>query len=318
MQRLIIGLIILIHLIAAVPSISARQEETIPCDPLAFMIRFGRDIASLESLEALHQRYEEMIVCPDLELLQRGALRFIEIVQLMLPPEPKNEIMVSLPSNPVYEGIPIGGQYADQRHVERAADVAPGVERGLKEDGTPYIGSLDAPIVIGVFMDFACLHCINYAPEIDRVIQDFVRSGQARIEIYLFPLVSSMGNSGRKAAQAAICAEQQGAFWEMYNALLTVFSKPLIDEFTSQDAQEIANQIGLDGSAIEECLESNMPAQTLRTAQELFTSYALNAVPSVLYHLADETTWNTIPENDHIYGARSYEILAALIQEANQ
>ncbi len=77
-------------------------------------------------------------------------------------------------------------------------------------------GSLDAPVVVSIFADFRCGHCIDFALNVEPQIQKLIDDGTIRYEFNNFPI---LGDESRLAAQAAQAAAAQQKFWEYHDAL---------------------------------------------------------------------------------------------------
>jgi protein-disulfide isomerase len=218
-----------------------------------------------------------------------------------------------------YAGIPVGGEFADARSVERGEEVPEGVSMGINEDGLPYIGDPNAPITIGEFADFTCPHCANYHGTMERFIEDFARTGQAQI-IFL-PIPSPARNpSADNAARAAYCAAEQGAFWEMHDEIFRVHLAESGAAFSSYEKlQDMADQIGLDGDELRSCMNTNRADAMLFTANQLAQELGVNATPTMVYRLGTSGNWLTIPTSEGgASGARDYDVIARLIRQANE
>jgi len=219
----------------------------------------------------------------------------------------------------IYDGIPIGGRYANVREVQRASDVAEGVERGMNEDGVPYIGDPDAAIIIGEIADFTCPHCANYAPTIEKLIQDFARSGDALFEFYPLP-AQGRAPASTNAARAAVCADEQGAFWEMHDELFRIHLAESPGAYGSMARiEKAANDIGLDGSKLRDCMNSNTADAAIIATQRVAQEINADSTPTVFYRYRGESQWRTlITSGGQIGGGRPYDQLAELIRRANQ
>ena len=220
--------------------------------------------------------------------------------------------------NTTYTGIPVGGQYADARDIERGEDVAEGVEQGINEEGIPYIGDPDAPIVIAEFLDYTCPHCMNYAPTVEELIEEYARTGQVLIELYPIP-AQGRAPSSTNAARAALCAGAQGGFWEFHDELFRVHSAENAGAFSSLDKIEsIGNAVGLDGAEIRACVNTNTPEAGLRVTQRLASEYQAFSTPTIMWRAGGSSTWNTMPTADgNTGGGRPFDQLAQLIENAN-
>jgi protein-disulfide isomerase len=111
----------------------------------------------------------------------------------------------------------------------------PGVN--IKIDGTPSVGSADAPIKLVEFFDYACPACVAFRKELDKLKTD--RGNQFVIYYKMFPLERIHPDS-KTAAQAVLAAQKQGKFEQMHTALF--------DKQTHKKEQVIglAAELGLD------------------------------------------------------------------------
>lgn len=224
----------------------------------------------------------------------------------------------TLEENETFAGIPISGKYAGVREVTRASDVAETVSMGVNEDGISYVGNLDAPIYLAEFADFACPACAGYASTMDRFVQDFARSGEVLILYYPTPLQSHEPYASH-AARAAICSAQQGGFWEYHDEIFRVHNAESIASFNPARLEEMAELVGLDGTRIRECLNTNYADQAIVNARRVANEYGVSATPTLLYSLDKGETWQTMPSGDGgIGGGRPYDYIANLIRSANQ
>ena len=80
-------------------------------------------------------------------------------------------------------------------------------------------GSAAAPVTVYEMSDFQCPFCRTFAlttfPEIDSL---YIATGKVRWAFVNFPLTSIHDNA-LAAAQVAVCAAQQGAFWRVHDLL---------------------------------------------------------------------------------------------------
>ncbi len=102
----------------------------------------------------------------------------------------------------------------------------PAAAKALGEAGTrvklnladSYVtGDKNAKIKIVEFTDFECPFCERAFPTITAIMQKY--AGKISLEYKSFPL--SFHPLAQKAAEAALCAGEQGKFWEMHDDLFT-------------------------------------------------------------------------------------------------
>lgn len=216
---------------------------------------------------------------------------------------------------PAFVGIPFDeeSQSATGRLIVPAPDVAPGVVRGTLEDGTAYIGSPDAPIVLAEFSDFSCPHCAEYSTEVERIITELVRTGQARYEFHMVTFVG--GQFSEIAAEAAFCAGEQGAFWEFRSFLFDIQRNESREAFNFGRMETAAIELWLDNDLFSLCMNSNRPASTLAADELLRTELDINSAPTVIYRPADSNNWQFFTDENGERATRgSFEEVRALVE----
>jgi len=79
----------------------------------------------------------------------------------------------------------------------------------------PVMGATEAKIKIVEFTDFECPYCERSFPTIEAVLKKY--EGKISMEYKSFPL--PFHPLAQKAAEAALCANDQGKFWEMHDSM---------------------------------------------------------------------------------------------------
>ena len=115
--------------------------------------------------------------------------------------------------------------------------------------GSQTLGSPTAPVTLVEFSDYECPFCAEQANSVlPALYQDYVATGRVQYVFVNFPLPKH--RSAPKAAQAALCAGEQGRYWRMHDRLFqtgsVAFEGLLIH----------AAEIGLSNSSFRECLDS--------------------------------------------------------------
>ena len=130
---------------------------------------------------------------------------------------------------------------------------APINAKALIEANDPVLGSADAGITILEFSDFQCPFCERaYSGAIaDFKNSDYFKNGQVNLIYKQFPL-NSIHPFAQKAAEASLCAGEQGKFWEYHDKL-----------FENQASLDIASlktyasQISLNTAQFNSCLDDS-------------------------------------------------------------
>ncbi|HKZ33713.1 MAG TPA: DsbA family protein [Candidatus Nanoarchaeia archaeon] len=120
------------------------------------------------------------------------------------------------------------------------------------ESNDPVLGSADAGISIIEFSDFQCPFC---ARAFEGAIAEFKQSsyftnGEVNLIYKHFPL-NSIHPYAQGAAEASICAQAQGKFWEYHDTLFT--NQASLD---TTSLKQYASQLGLNTGDFNNCLDN--------------------------------------------------------------
>lgn len=108
-------------------------------------------------------------------------------------------------------------------------------------------GSVDAPVTIMSFSDYQCPYCVRAEPVLAEILERY--PDQVRVVHRHFPL-DNIHPFARTAAEASMCAEEQGKFWEYHDGIFARQGKLEDGSFS-----EISSEVGLDAEAFNSCLE---------------------------------------------------------------
>ena len=146
----------------------------------------------------------------------------------------------------IWRGINLSGQRPQAAPPKQEI---PSVAQPL--DGAALLGSPTAPVAIIAYSDFQCPYCARFAlqtmPELKK---QFIDTGQAAVIFRHFP-GTARHPLAEEAATVAVCAGQQGRFWEMHDALFGIQAS-----LSSAEILRLATSLRLDGRTFQSCLAS--------------------------------------------------------------
>ncbi|MGC4190382.1 MAG: thioredoxin domain-containing protein [Thermomicrobiales bacterium] len=148
------------------------------------------------------------------------------------------------------------------------------------------IGMTDAPITVIEYADFQCPFCANFALQMEpQLVQNYVATGQVRFEFQPMPILSSLAlddpaNESVRAAEAGICASDQGKFWDFYSLLYTKQSGENIGTFTLDKLIGYAQEGGLDVPTFTSCMNNRTHLQEVLNSRQQGINAGVSGTPT--------------------------------------
>jgi protein-disulfide isomerase len=136
----------------------------------------------------------------------------------------------------------------------------------------PAKGVPGAPVTIVEFSDFECPYCSRLIPTLEQVLQKY--GNQVRLVFRQFPL--TIHRDAPKAAEAALCANEQGKFWEMHDAMFHDQQGLAVDGLKAK-----AVLLGLNAIQFNQCLDSGKFASAVKADIEAGESVGVNSTPAL-------------------------------------
>jgi protein-disulfide isomerase len=171
------------------------------------------------------------------------------------------------------------------------------------------LGDVSAPARIEVFEDFQCPACVQFSTDIEPlVLEQLVETGKAYyiFHNYAFLDTNSPGKESRGAANASLCANEQGKFWEYHDVLFANWNGENQGAFSDIHLVEFANQLELNVEDFQACVDEDRYADEVQASFENGNAMGVNGTPSVLVN-GVMITPGYIP---------SYEDIAAAVEAA--
>jgi protein-disulfide isomerase len=165
--------------------------------------------------------------------------------------------------------------YGDfMKGLKKKADIAilikaPKVEVPVGD--SPSIGPKDAPVTVVEFTDYQCPFCGRARPTINQVLETY--KGKVRYVLRDFPL--SFHKDAMKAHEAFHCAGEQGKYWEMNKKLWDNQKAIKVD-----DLKKYAQEIKLNTSKFNECLDSGKYTDKVKQSQEDGEKVGVSGTPA--------------------------------------
>ena len=143
-----------------------------------------------------------------------------------------------------------------------------------------FTGDPDAPVTIIEFADFQCPYCGRFFAQTEpQINEQYMQSGKVRFAYFNFAF---LGPESQWAAEAAECASDQNKFWEYHDKLYATQSGENQGAFSKDNLKTFADELGLDTSAFDACLDSGKYTQLVQDDSSLASSIGVRSTPTFL------------------------------------
>ena len=148
------------------------------------------------------------------------------------------------------------------------------------------LGDASAPATIDIFEDFQCPACRSFTESIEPlVIKNLVATGKARYVFHNYPFLdgngAGSGGESDQAANAAICANEQGKFWDMHAIIYANWNGENQGNLNDRRLQAMAESIGLDMNAFNDCFNANKYKSEIQADFDRGSKMGVNGTPTV-------------------------------------
>ncbi|MEN8145941.1 MAG: thioredoxin domain-containing protein [Gemmatimonadota bacterium] len=161
--------------------------------------------------------------------------------------------------------------------------------------GFPSKGSADAPVTIVEFGDFECPFCYRLIESLEQVDEKY--GDQVRLVYRQFPL-NSIHPHAQKAAEASLCAAEQGKFWELHDEMFA--NQRMLGV---EDLKATAVRLGMDGERFNICLDTGKFVEEVAADVEVGMRLGINGTPALYIN------------GRFLSGAQPFEVIAPIIDD---
>jgi protein-disulfide isomerase len=177
-------------------------------------------------------------------------------------------------------------------------------------NGAPMRGQATSKVTIVEFTDYQCPFCRRHVDSVlPQLAKEYIEGGKVRYFLRDFPL-ASIHPRASKAAQAALCAGDQGKYWEMHETLFANQRK-----LGDADLLGYGKQLGLEEAAFKKCLDDSKYEQKIQTDVADGAKAGVSGTPSFFLGLTDPKDNTKIRATKFLRGAQPAEAFKKAIDE---
>jgi protein-disulfide isomerase len=175
---------------------------------------------------------------------------------------------------------------------------AQSIDEILNVENAPTKGAKNAKLTLIEFSDYQCPFCKRHAEStFHQIDKTYISTGKIRYVFRDFPM-ETIHKQAQKAAEAALCAGDQGKYWEMHDKL-----------FAKQEALDLvhlsgyAKSVGVEIPSFKKCLVSGKYNDMVRQNSAEGLKIGINGTPSFLLGISDG---NKVKSSKLIIGAQPF------------
>lgn len=167
-----------------------------------------------------------------------------------------------------------------------AGEIKPVATSALSNANGLSLGEPNAIVTIDIFEDFQCPACQFFTESIETlIIQNYVNTGKVHYTFHNYPFIdgTGAGNGGEsdQAANASMCANEQGKFWDMHAIIYANWNGENQGNLSDARLKAMAQEIGLDMNAFNDCFNTNKYKAEIQADFDTGNTLGVNGTPSV-------------------------------------
>jgi len=182
----------------------------------------------------------------------------------------------------------------------------------LIKNGSPILGSVDAPLTLVEFGDYQCSFCKRHFDQTHNLImKNYVETN--KVKIVFKDLIVTPGKDSMYAAHAAHCAKDQGMFWKYHDMLYNNWEGESTGWVTTDNLNKFAKNIGLDINKFSKCMSEDKWMELINASQDDANTLGVTGTPSFFLITSWQETDEQANEIARIHGAQPYDVFKKLI-----
>ena len=170
----------------------------------------------------------------------------------------------------------------------------------LTKNGSPILGSVDAPITLVEFGDYQCSFCKRHFDQTHNLImKNYVETN--KVKILFKDLIVTPGKDSMHAAHATHCAKDQGMYWKYHYMLYNNWEGENTGWITTDNLNKFAQKIDMNMNEFSKCMSENKWMELITASKNDANTLGITGTPS-FFLIGPEN------ELEKIHGAQPYDV----------
>ncbi|GAA1311732.1 DsbA family protein [Saccharothrix xinjiangensis] len=203
----------------------------------------------------------------------------------------RNKVVIGVVVVVVLALVVIGGviwtaRSEDDQALTPPADLT-GISAPVERDGAVVVvGDEGAKATIDLYEDFLCPACRNFKEVYGAQIKSAIEAGDLRVRYHALPFLirySDPEGYSRDSSNAALCAADQGEFWEYHETLFARQPDEGGPGHTKEELVKLGTDLGITGDAFKQCVDGGAhEAEAQSGLDELRAGGQFKGTPTVM------------------------------------
>jgi protein-disulfide isomerase len=135
-------------------------------------------------------------------------------------------------------------------------------------------------VVVREFADYQCPACGSFSSASKQLKEEYVEAGKVRFVYFDLPL--QQHQNAMPAAQAARCAGDQDAYWEMHDRLYGFQTEWSASNDPVATFTRYAGDLGLDERRFRRCMTTELHREAVEQSRQVAMQLRVTSTPTVL------------------------------------
>ena len=154
------------------------------------------------------------------------------------------------------------------------------------------MGNPEAPVRIDLWEDFQCPRCAEFTRDVEkRLIDSYITQGQVYYIFHQYPFIDKNvgGKESEQSANASMCANEQGRFWDYHDMIYANWNGEGEGAYSDTRLTSFAEMLGLDMKAYNSCFKVNKYKEQIDQDYQAGVAKGVNGTPSIFVNNIEVT-----------------------------